>query len=1578
LTPTSNNSPKPITMKRSTFISNLLTSLTMLVLAIAVQAQPVTSCPEVFYDDFNNCVGDPGWVNIIQTGAIPWQVLPDVNGQNVDGTCLMAAVADGQTGDSDLYMSGINLEPSSQVVLFFDLIFQNNDPFDGMELTLFATSIGQEIWTSGSIPPFASAVQPVGIDLTGLNLQSTDELIFTFSDATGGSGFIGIDNFQIDQDCNDGDPCTVDYCDPILGICVHEPIWLPLTAQPAAPGPCYMYVGYIVSVNNIVVEQTVDAEVDLLAPTILLQVNAGSVLEDGVLCEYSVTHVWEAPVCDDMDPCTNDYCDPVTGECVHEAMCDDGDPCTLDFCDAEGVCIHVPLFTPALTVPPSPDPCYEYIGVDVVVNFVYSEEYSTVPLSYIENPHPDEIVSIESETIVEDGVVVCDYIVSHVWAPKDCDDGDPCTNDYCDLVTGECMHDPLFFAYLSPPAAPAPCLDFYGTTVVIDGAWSETYSNVPDTYVTDPPANEELLIFSETIVDGMITLCDYNVSHIYVPRTCDDGDPCTVDYCEDDVCHNDPLYESALETIPTSNDPCMVYVGAFVNANGALVPSASTAPMGYVIGPDNELNITSETLIEDGVVICDWFVTHIFEPNNCDDGDPCTIDICDPVTGECIHLPLWIDYINPPAAPATCLEYLGSVVIMGGSYVAGASSLPAGQAVPEGGAGDSVILSGECDLEVYYFWGPKDCDDGDPCTIDICDPVTNECIHIPLWFDIIAIPPAPAPCLDFLGYVIIENGVYNGNSTLPEGQAIPEGGAGDSTIITGDCTIEIYYFWGPRNCDDGDPCTIDFCDPITDECVHIPLWIDYLIAPPAPTPCLDYLGMVVFQGGVYVPGASTLPAGQAVPEGGAGDSVILTGECDLEVYYFWGPKDCDDGDPCTIDFCDPITGECIHIPLWLDYLLAPPAPAPCLDYLGTVVFMGGAYVPGASSLPEGQGVPEGGAGDSVILTGDCDLEVYYFWKPRDCDDGDPCTIDFCDPATDECVHIPIWIDLLDEPAAPGVCLDYLGLVLIVNGVYQAGASSLPADQAVPEDGAADSVILTGDCTVEVYYFWGPKNCDDNDPCTIDFCDPLTGECVHMPKLMDIIVTVIPESCPGANDAIVTLEGAGGTAPYTYNLAGLFVDYGAGGVYFNVANGTYIATIIDADGCEHAEWVDVIGLPAISIAGASTPVTCHINNFGLCDGTITLAGGGGNGAPYTYSIDGVAYGAANAFAGLCAGVYPCSMKDKDGCTSPTIQVTVGTPPQLFATGIITNVSCNGDCDGEIYASAFGGTPNYHFSLDGAPYTPALGGGGALGNTYDDLCAGDYVVTAQDQNGCVANTTVTVGTPLTLVADTISVTPSTDGTNGEIDAIVSGGTPPYSYNWIWDEEPDVVFAITEDVTDLIPDTFYLAVIDVNGCVDTLCVNVPGVPSDVDTDGDGLTDWEEDNVYGTDPDDTDSDDDGLEDGEEVADTGTDPADSDSDDDGLSDGTEDGLTSTDPNDPDSDDDGCTDFDEFFGDCGEGYVAGCTYDTAINYDPTATVDDGSCVYDESGGCAGDINDDGVINTLDLLGFLGIFGTTCP
>ena len=60
-------------------------------------------------------------------------------------------------------------------------------------------------------------------------------------------------------------------------------------------------------------------------------------------------------------------------------------------------------------------------------------------------------------------------------------------------------------------------------------------------------------------------------------------------------------------------------------------------------------------------------------------------------------------------------------------------------------------------------------------------------------------------------------------------------------------------------------------------------------------------------------------------------------------------------------------------------------------------------------------------------------------------------------------------------------------------------------------------------------------------------------------------------------------------------------------------------------------------------------------------------------------------------------------------------------------------------------------------------------------------------------------------------------------------------------------------------------------------------------------------------------------------------------------------------------------------GSCEFTSCAGCTDDAACNYDATATLDDGSCEY-ASCGCPGDLDGDGQVSVADVLLFLSDFG----
>jgi poly(3-hydroxybutyrate) depolymerase len=60
-----------------------------------------------------------------------------------------------------------------------------------------------------------------------------------------------------------------------------------------------------------------------------------------------------------------------------------------------------------------------------------------------------------------------------------------------------------------------------------------------------------------------------------------------------------------------------------------------------------------------------------------------------------------------------------------------------------------------------------------------------------------------------------------------------------------------------------------------------------------------------------------------------------------------------------------------------------------------------------------------------------------------------------------------------------------------------------------------------------------------------------------------------------------------------------------------------------------------------------------------------------------------------------------------------------------------------------------------------------------------------------------------------------------------------------------------------------------------------------------------------------------------------------------------------------------------------ESSAAGCTYQSATNYNSNATTDDGSCIFTSESTCPSDLNADEIIGVADLLILLGNFGNIC-
>src|SRR4029079_1235336 len=116
----------------------------------------------------------------------------------------------------------------------------------------------------------------------------------------------------------------------------------------------------------------------------------------------------------------------------------------------------------------------------------------------------------------------------------------------------------------------------------------------------------------------------------------------------------------------------------------------------------------------------------------------------------------------------------------------------------------------------------------------------------------------------------------------------------------------------------------------------------------------------------------------------------------------------------------------------------------------------------------------------------------------------------------------------------------------------------------------------------------------------------------------------------------------------------------------------------------------------------------------------------------------------------AGSYTIVAKDGNGCTGSN-SFTLSAPNQctgvtIVVSTIVSNTPpCQGTNTGSITATASGGTGPYTFSLNG--------GAVQASNTFSNLNAGVYTITAQDANGCSGGVAVTVNniTPGPLFSD-----------------------------------------------------------------------------------------------------------------------------------------------------------------------------------------------------------------------------------
>ncbi len=172
--------------------------------------------------------------------------------------------------------------------------------------------------------------------------------------------------------------------------------------------------------------------------------------------------------------------------------------------------------------------------------------------------------------------------------------------------------------------------------------------------------------------------------------------------------------------------------------------------------------------------------------------------------------------------------------------------------------------------------------------------------------------------------------------------------------------------------------------------------------------------------------------------------------------------------------------------------------------------------------------------------------------------------------------------------------------------------------------------------------------------------------------------------------------------------------------------------------------------------------------------------------------------------LSSGVYCVTISD--GCCEEEICIGIEDPILLCPLTYETNIvkpSCNGVSNGSLSIIPTTGTPPYQYLWSTGDETSSV----------NNLEAGSYNVVFADAIGCIRNAVFELTNDVEI-AITGAVTESCVGMgNGTISVNVSGGLPPYSFEWNNGSDD-------QSIQNLSVGTYCVEVKDANGCTQSEC--------------------------------------------------------------------------------------------------------------------------------------------------------------
>ncbi|MBC3758880.1 PKD domain-containing protein [Hyunsoonleella sp. SJ7] len=318
------------------------------------------------------------------------------------------------------------------------------------------------------------------------------------------------------------------------------------------------------------------------------------------------------------------------------------------------------------------------------------------------------------------------------------------------------------------------------------------------------------------------------------------------------------------------------------------------------------------------------------------------------------------------------------------------------------------------------------------------------------------------------------------------------------------------------------------------------------------------------------------------------------------------------------------------------------------------------------------------------------------------------------------------------------------------------------------------------------------------------CTPITQsfDVVEPPELQVSLDSKVDVICFGEATGEININVTGGRPfeissgifEYTYNWTGPNSFTSSTQNLTGLIAGTYNVTVTDRSNCMTTFDVVIDQTDEIIIDTSATEIECYGDN----DASITINSITGGNAPYDVAWSNLGSGLSQT--NLSPGTYVITVTDATNCVKEAT-VIIAEPPIFRITPQVENISCFGANDGRIILNLEGGIDPVDLNWDDDP---------TAGVERNNIGPGTYTVTIIDGKPCTITETfvITEPAPLDISGTKTDALDCDDANTGSINAIVTGGTLPLTYQW-------TNGATTEDLSNIPPGDYTLNVTDANNC-------------------------------------------------------------------------------------------------------------------------------------------------------------------